>query len=159
LPCYNSRSSGSSSDVSSDGSSSQQRSVLQPTAEDDAVIAASNRISRFMDFRERCASEVVNKLVELGYARQLALKVLQRMQDTVSGTMQVCPQQMTQQVVTTVQAVPECCSTWQNNKWAGEPRRQLSPCTCLTTNMNHHALLALALMLRWVHQWSVWSCQ
>jgi hypothetical protein len=102
LPCYNSRSSGSSSDGSSDGSSSQQRSVLQPTAEDDAVIAASNRISRFMDFRERCASEVVNKLVELGYARQLALKVLQRMQDTVSGTMQVCPQQLTQQVVARV---------------------------------------------------------
>jgi hypothetical protein len=89
LPCYtssSSSSSGSSSDGSSDGSSSQQHSIFQPTADDDAVIAASNRISRFMDFRERCASEVVGKLVELGYEKQLAYKVLERMQDTVSGT-------------------------------------------------------------------------
>lgn len=80
----------SSSSSSSSNSSSEDSSVLasplgslQLSDEEYAIIAATNRISRFMDFRERCASEVVNKLTDLGYDKQFAYQVLQRMQETV----------------------------------------------------------------------------
>jgi hypothetical protein len=58
---------------------------MQLTEEEEALIAATNSIARFMDFRERCASEVVTKLTELGYDRQFAYKVVKRMQETVSA--------------------------------------------------------------------------
>eukprot|EP00879_Flechtneria_rotunda_P006276 GHRR01006596.1.p1 GENE.GHRR01006596.1~~GHRR01006596.1.p1 ORF type:complete len:549 (+),score=146.27 GHRR01006596.1:232-1878(+) len=46
----------------------------------DEVNAAVARISRFLDFRERCASEVENKLLSLGYSKQLAGQALGALQ-------------------------------------------------------------------------------
>jgi hypothetical protein len=69
---------------STSSSSTYPGSILQFTEQEEAVIAAANRISRFMDFRERCASEVLTKLASLGYDKQLAAKVLQHMQGAVS---------------------------------------------------------------------------
>lgn len=65
-------------------SSTYPGSILQFTEQDEAVIGAANRISRFMDFRERCASEVLTKLASLGYDKQLAAKVLLHLQEAVS---------------------------------------------------------------------------
>lgn len=74
----------SSSRASEDSSSSDEHGISwQLSEEQQAVAAAISRISRFMDFRERCASEVVTKLTEVGYDRQFADKVLEHMQQTV----------------------------------------------------------------------------
>jgi SOS response regulatory protein OraA/RecX len=48
-------------------------------------MAAVGRLGRFLDFRERCASEVLTKLTALGYERQLAQRVLQELQQAVGG--------------------------------------------------------------------------
>lgn len=69
---------GSSSSEEGAEASSSGRGII--TEEDEAIIAAMNRISRFMDFRERCAAEVIAKLVGLGYEQQFAYKVLKRLQ-------------------------------------------------------------------------------
>lgn len=50
----------------------------------DEVIAAIGRITRFLDFRERCASEVLTKLQTLGYSKDLASQVLTALQQSVS---------------------------------------------------------------------------
>lgn len=68
--------------VSNASTSSSTRRLI--SEEDDAVFAAIHRISRFMDFRERCASEVLSKLGEVGYDPQFAHTVLKRMQEAVS---------------------------------------------------------------------------
>jgi hypothetical protein len=56
---------------------------LSLNSRDDAVVAAIARLGRFLDFRERCASEVLSKLGALGYDRQLAQRALQELQDAV----------------------------------------------------------------------------
>jgi hypothetical protein len=73
----------SSSRASEDSSGSEPGISWQLSEEQQAVAAAISRIGRFMDFRERCASEVVTKLTEVGYDRQFAYKVLEHMQQTV----------------------------------------------------------------------------
>lgn len=80
--CGGRRSSSSSSEEGAEASSSGRRII---TEEDEAIIAAMNRISRFMDFRERCAFEVITKLVGLGYEQQFAHKVLKRLQRVVGA--------------------------------------------------------------------------
>lgn len=80
-----SRASTSSSQLHvSSSSGSEHRINLQLSDEDQAVMTAISRISRFLDFRERCASEVVTKLTEVGYDKQFAYKVLERLQEMVS---------------------------------------------------------------------------
>jgi len=74
---------GSSSSEEGAEASSSGRGII--TEEDEAIIAAMNRISRFMDFRERCAAEVIAKLVGLGYEQQFAYKVLKRLQRLVGA--------------------------------------------------------------------------
>jgi hypothetical protein len=61
------------------------------SSRDDAVVAAIARLGRFLDFRERCASEVLAKLAALGYDKQLAQRALQELQDAVSTACTVHP--------------------------------------------------------------------
>ncbi|KAF6256025.1 RecX family-domain-containing protein [Scenedesmus sp. NREL 46B-D3] len=62
----------SASDSAADGISFSSR--------DDAVVSAIARLGCFLDFRERCGSEVLTKLAALGYDGQLARRVLQGLQ-------------------------------------------------------------------------------
>uniref|UniRef100_A0A383VNC9 Regulatory protein RecX n=1 Tax=Tetradesmus obliquus TaxID=3088 RepID=A0A383VNC9_TETOB len=64
-------------DSSNSGSDWEADSI---SSVDDDVFAAVARLGRFLDFRERCATEVLNKLAALGYDRQLAQRVLVALQ-------------------------------------------------------------------------------
>ncbi|KAF8064637.1 ccdc77 [Scenedesmus sp. PABB004] len=79
------RSHGSDSSSGGDDSGSDSGggggSISDAWREQAAVAAAAARLSRFLDFRERAASEVSAKLAALGYDRQLAARVLASLQD------------------------------------------------------------------------------
>lgn len=60
----------------------------------DEVQAAISRITRFLDFRERCASEVLTKLYSLGYSRDLSREVLFALQKAVSSCWHAGTQQL-----------------------------------------------------------------
>lgn len=69
-------------DSSSSGSDRETYSI---SSVDDDVFAAVARLGRFLDFRERCATEVLAKLAALGYDRELAQRVLVALQREVRG--------------------------------------------------------------------------
>jgi hypothetical protein len=83
---------GSQSDDQDDnGVSDSVTDSVSFCSRDDAVVAAIARLGRFLDFRERCASEVLAKLAALGYDKQLAQRALQDLQDAVSTACTVHP--------------------------------------------------------------------
>ncbi|WIA18771.1 hypothetical protein OEZ85_003456 [Tetradesmus obliquus] len=63
--------------ISSSGSDRETYSI---SSVDDDVFAAVARLGRFLDFRERCTTEVLAKLAALGYDRELAQRVLVALQ-------------------------------------------------------------------------------
>jgi hypothetical protein len=64
----------------------QQQLTQHPTTSTDELVpTAIAKISRFLQFRERCASETLQKLQTLGYSKLQSEQVLGALQQAVSA--------------------------------------------------------------------------